>query len=99
MELLAFLCGAGFVTLWLLISGRRDEKGWLPEIMAEEVVVHTRDDSSVRGILTQVTRHELVLSRAAYLQGERETELQGELGIPRANVAFVQRIQLTREVP
>ncbi len=99
MELLFALCGAGFVTLWFLISGRRDEKGWLPAILCDEVVVHTKDEASVRGILTQVTRHELVLARAVYLQGERELKLEGELGVPRGNVSFVQRIQLTRNSP
>lgn len=95
MELLFALCGAGFVTLWFLI--RRDDGGWLEEITCDEVIVHTKDKDSIQGALTQVTRHELVLSRASFLEGERQLKLDGEVGIARTNVSFVQRIVLTRD--
>ncbi len=57
--------------------------------------MHTRDERSIRGVLIACYRRELVLAHAAYLvEGERSTAqpLEGEVCIPRENIAFIQRV-------
>lgn len=64
---------------------------YLSKLVKASVVAHTRDGRSVAGVLLGVYRDTLVLGHAAYLldDGRREP-LEGDLAIPRDNLAFLQ---------
>jgi len=56
----------------------------------EEVVVHTRDGRSIKGVLVATYRDGLALRHAvAFLEGG-DSPLTGDVLIPRENVSFVQ---------
>lgn len=55
------------------------------------VVVHTRDNRSLRGVLVGSYLRTLVLRHSVFLQDETETELSGDVVIDRSNVSFIQR--------
>jgi small nuclear ribonucleoprotein (snRNP)-like protein len=62
-------------------------------LVRETVLVHTRDDRSIRGVLLGAYRSELVLAHAVYLvEGGSEQQLEGEVHIPVSNVSFLQRL-------
>jgi small nuclear ribonucleoprotein (snRNP)-like protein len=66
---------------------------YLKQLEAETVVVHTRDDASIRGVLTAVHSDVYVLRHAAYLNPDGSKVIaDGEVLIPVNRVAFLQRI-------
>jgi hypothetical protein len=63
-------------------------------LVAKTVIVHTRDDRSLKGCMIGDHADRLSLHAASYLSpGGGETSLQGTVHVPRANVAFLQEIQ------
>jgi len=72
---------------------RISRKPYLKELEAETVVVHTRDDASIRGVLVAVHCDVYVLRHAAYLNPDgSKVAADGEVLIPVSRVAFLQRI-------
>ena len=65
----------------------------MDKIVGETVVVHTRDDASIRGVLTAVHADVYVLEHAAYLREEGdEVPIDGEALVPVTRVAFMQHV-------
>jgi small nuclear ribonucleoprotein (snRNP)-like protein len=72
---------------------RISRKPYLKDLEAETVVVHTRDDASIRGVLVAVHSDVYVLRHAAYLNPDgSKVVADGEVLIPASRVAFLQRI-------
>lgn len=64
-------------------------ESWLDDVMARRILVHTKDDRSIEGLLLQVYPEEIVL-RSARLLSPDTIDLGGEIWLPRANILFVQ---------
>lgn len=74
-------------------------KSWLDRLHRERVIVHTKDDQSIRGLIGEAYRDCVVLAEAEYLlkdveaPSEKKTvELDGRPVIPRENIAWVQKL-------
>jgi small nuclear ribonucleoprotein (snRNP)-like protein len=67
-------------------------RDWVRHAWREKVVVHTKDNRSIRGVLIEASKRELVLREAEYLQEGIPAKLEGEVGVPRSNVAFIQKL-------
>jgi hypothetical protein len=77
---------------------RISRRPYLKGIEVETVVVHTRDDASIRGLLVAVHSDVYVLRHAAYLNPDgSKVVVDGEVLIPVTRVAFLQRILETGE--
>jgi hypothetical protein len=66
------------------------KRGWLRRRLADHVVVHLSDDTSIAGYLEEVARDGVILRAAQYLDAERPVAIQGETFIPRNRIAWVQ---------
>jgi hypothetical protein len=81
----------------LLIAGataaiaRLVEGTWLRRATKTELLVHTVDERTIKGVLVETGREGLILRAAAYLEGQSSIPLAGETYIPRERVAFVQK--------
>ncbi len=76
-----------------MVGVKISRKPYLKNLEAETVVVHTRDDASLRGVLVAVHSDVYVLRHAAYLNPDgSRVEADGEVLIPVTRVAFLQRI-------
>lgn len=63
-------------------------------LVAKTVIIHTRDDQSLKGCMIGDHADRVSLHAASYLTpGGGETGLQGTVHVPRANIAFLQEIQ------
>ena len=72
---------------------RISRRPYLKDLTAETVVVHTRDDASIRGVLLAVHSDVYVLRHAAYLNSDgSKVTIDGEVLVPAGRVAFLQRI-------
>ena len=72
---------------------RISRRAYLKEITAETVVLHTRDDASIRGVLVAVHADVYVLRHAAYLNPNgTSVAADGEILVPVPRVAFLQRL-------
>jgi hypothetical protein len=77
---------------------RISRRPYLKELTAETVVLHTRDDASIRGVLLAVHSDVYVLRHAAYLSADgSQVAIDGEVLMPITRVAFIQRILETGE--
>ena len=77
---------------------RISRRPYLKKLEAETVVMHTRDGSSIRGVLLAVHSDVYVLRHAAYLNGDGSTvAIDGEALVPVTRTAFIQRILETVE--
>lgn len=65
---------------------------WITQLKANTVVVHTRSGDSVRGILIGVFKDSLVIAHATLLQGDTTTNIDGEVVVPRDQVAWLQTL-------
>lgn len=70
------------------IAAHRDGIGGLERRL---VVVHTKDDRSIRGVMVGVHDDCLVLGSAAYL-GDPVAPLGGDVIVPRSSVSWLQRL-------
>lgn len=66
--------------------------GWLHRLVRETVVIHTGTGASLRGVVVGVYRDCVVLQHARYLTSDTTEDVDGEVVIPRGNVAWMQRI-------
>lgn len=64
--------------------------GGVRRLERRRVVIHTKDDRSIRGVLTKNYRDCLVLAQAEYLHEAKPTELEGDAVILRDNVSWLQ---------
>lgn len=65
-------------------------RGWLRRLERQSVVLHTKDDRSLRGVLKAVHADCVVVVEPEWLDDEDSTSLQGSVVVPRANVSFFQ---------
>lgn len=64
---------------------------WLKRVLRKRIIVHTRDDHSIEGVLWEQTRDGIILRAASLLgDGQQKTSMAGETWIPRENIAFAQ---------
>lgn len=63
---------------------------WLKRITASTVVVHLTDEQSIRGVLWAVHADCLILRHATYLAQDASSTVDGEVVIPRTQVAWMQ---------
>jgi hypothetical protein len=59
-------------------------------LVRRRVVVHTKDDSSIRGVLTATHADCYLIGRPEYLNEAAPQELQGEALVLRSNVSWIQ---------
>lgn len=70
-------------------SGRPDN--WIDELTRRTVIVHCKHDGpSFKGVQAAAHADCLVLSSAVLLEPDSQTVMDGDLVIPRENVAFLQ---------
>lgn len=67
-------------------------KTWLPPQEGRRVVVHTRSDESIEGLIKTVAKDGLVLTAAKVYREGPPAAAAGEVYIPHDNVAFIQRL-------
>lgn len=65
---------------------------WLRRQFRRKVLVHTRDNQTLEGVLEADAPDGLVLRAARFLEGDGQVPLAGEIFVPRENVAWLQRI-------
>jgi hypothetical protein len=65
---------------------------WLSRVLKKRIVVHTRDDKSIQGVLMEQLADGVILRAALLLRdgSAPPTPMAGETWIPRENVAFAQ---------
>ncbi len=64
---------------------------WFKRVLKKRIVVHTRSDQSVEGVLMEQTRDGIILRASKLLGSEgKQTPMAGETFIPRENIAFAQ---------
>lgn len=67
---------------------------WLNKQLTHTVIVHTTAKESLRGVLVGVYQDCLVLAHAYYLRSDSAPdEIDGEAVVPRAQVAWIQKLQ------
>lgn len=67
---------------------------WIDRLKAENVVAHTSDGVSIRGVLIRAYKDCIVLQHAAYLSSSgEETRVDGEVILPRTNLSWLQVIR------
>lgn len=65
--------------------------GWIDELTRRTVIVHCKHDGpSFKGVQVAAHIDSLVLSQALLLEPDAQTVMDGDLVIPRANIAFMQ---------
>ncbi len=64
--------------------------GWLAWNTRKDVVVHTKDDESFRGLLLTTRGDALVLMDARHLTDQGETQMAGHTVLPKSNVRAIQ---------
>ncbi len=77
-------------------NGKPDLAEILPRLQRHQVIVHTKDDRSLKGLLVEVWSDAAVLRHASYLaageDGEVvEQQLKGDTIVERANISFWQK--------
>lgn len=60
---------------------------WFKRVLHERLIIHTLANLSIEGLLTEVGKDGIVLKTAKMAN----TDLAGDIYIPREQVAFVQR--------
>lgn len=65
---------------------------WVQRLLRSSVVVHLSSGSSIRGILVGEYRDAIVLAHAHYLTAGGAEPIDGEAGIPRATIAWIQQL-------
>jgi hypothetical protein len=64
---------------------------WFKTVLKKRILVHTRNDQSIEGVLMERTRDGIILRASKLLRAEgRETPMAGEVFVPRENIAFAQ---------
>jgi hypothetical protein len=90
-EVLAIVAlSAVIVALVAVIIVSRRPKSWLDRVTGERVLVHTVDSQTIEGSLFAVLS-DGVLLKAPRLMEDQPLNIAGEVFIPRAKIAMVQR--------
>lgn len=64
---------------------------WFTDVLRKRVVVHTKNDQSIEGVLMEHMRDGIILRASKLLGPEgKQTPMAGEVFVPRENVAFAQ---------
>lgn len=58
--------------------------------LTRRVVVHTKDDRSIRGLLAGDHADSVTVAQAEYLHEAQETPVAGDVLVLKSNVSFVQ---------
>lgn len=64
-----------------------------PKLTKRTLVIHTRDDKAIRGVLYAQHADRYTLREAVYLYGSGEQEVGGIVHVPVANIAWCQEIE------
>ena len=64
----------------------------LRRLVGERVVVHTKDDRSMRGVLMGVYKDCYVLGHVEYLDEAAATPLPGSATVPTVNVSWIHKL-------
>ena len=67
------------------------KRSWLKRLEGYRVVVHTRDDQSLRGVVTKGAHDSLVLAGAEHLEKASAESVAGDVVVGESNISFVQR--------
>lgn len=71
----------------------RSKGDWIERLERRPVVVHTKDERSIKGVLMHAHNDCLVLGHYRYLSATASDEpLPGEAVVLRANVSWIQRL-------
>lgn len=89
--LLFFVVVAVVAAAAVVVFVRRDRAG-LRGLVGERVVLQTRDDRSLRGVLTGVYADCLTVSHFEYLQEAAVAELPGEATVLHSNLSWVHKL-------
>lgn len=66
---------------------------WINKQLTTTVIVHTVNKESIRGVLVGAWKDCVVLAHAYYLHAEAApSEIDGEAIVPRAQVAWIQKL-------
>ncbi len=68
-----------------------NRRRYLKTLVGKQIVVNTKDDQSIRGVLTVVADDVLVLE-AAELLGKDVVQIAGRVDVPRDNYAWSQEL-------
>ena len=81
---------AGILIAWAITAGRGIDR-----LEKRRVVVHTKDDQSIRGVLLAAHRDSLRLGSVEYLERAREEArgIPGEALVLRSNVSWLQVLE------
>ncbi len=63
---------------------------WLASVTLRRIIVHTKDDRSIEGLLLEELPDGIVLKAAKLLEEKSTVPLAGDTWIPRHQVSFVQ---------
>lgn len=90
MDLLMFFSGfAAGVSFFVAACMLHRHRSWLHRAVAERVVVHTSDDTSIEGLVREHSADGLVLAAARMV--DHDVTLAGEVWVPRRKVVMIQR--------
>lgn len=73
------------------LDGLHEDDSWLGRVLKKRIIVHTRQDQSIEGVLMEHVEDGLILRAANLLLGDgKKTTMAGEVFVPRENIAFAQ---------
>lgn len=61
-------------------------------LITKTVVVNTKDDQSIRGVLYAQHSDRLSLTQAVYIDGQSELPINGLTHVPLSNIAWIQEL-------
>jgi small nuclear ribonucleoprotein (snRNP)-like protein len=65
---------------------------YLKKLRGERVVLQTKDDRSIRGVLTDVYADCVAVTHAEYLEEAQATALPGEAVVLRGNLSWIHKL-------
>lgn len=65
-------------------------KRWVRKAVGRRILVHTKDEQTVEGILVLQGRDGLLLNVAKLYSSDGEVPMAGDVFVPRENVALIQ---------
>lgn len=64
----------------------------LRQLLRRRIVIYTKDDRTLRGVLLAEHKDTLAIVHAEYLNEAQNAELPAEVQVPLTNVSFVQAL-------
>jgi hypothetical protein len=71
-------------------QGQESEPLWLNRVMTRRLLIHTNDNRTFDGSLSEVTQDGLILKAATLKANGQDVRLAGEVFVPRSCVSFTQ---------